>query len=296
LYTIMEGIVVVHPDGRIWAAYIDDEQVKYFTNDKGSLQRPPASIDTWRENFKDKPIVAVSAERKVRPEELAARCGRERLAAELERFNRTLSGAVCESGAVRFSVFQPGVVKGGAPQGRVYFFSEPVACPETAACPSRMKAYLVENDVVELADGVPAREGFVCAAYQGSKGKRTVGWLSESALSQSPLKLPASGKLGSKPADWAGTWKQPSASIDIQAAGPSRIKATGEASSGANTGEFELSYTVSGPMAQKASGSQEEEACEVQLRLFNNALFAESNSHCGGMGVGFQGLYYRAAR
>jgi hypothetical protein len=293
----MEGIVVVQPDGRVWAAYIDDERVKYFTNDKASLQRPPASIDTWRENFKDKPIVPVSAERKVRPEELAARCGRERLAVELERFNQILSGAVCEAGAVRFSAFQPGAVKGGAPGGRVYFFSKPVPCPETAACPSRMKAYLIENDVVELANEVPSQEGFVCAAYQGSKGKRTIGWLHGSALSQEPLTLPAGpAKLGSKPADWVGSWKQPSASIDIQAAGPKRIQAKGEATSGSHTGEFELTYTVSGPMAQNASASQEEAACDVRLRLFNNALFAEDNGQCGGMGVGFRGLYYRAAR
>ena len=38
LYTISEGLVVIHPDGRIWAAYLHDGRVDYFTNDNASIQ------------------------------------------------------------------------------------------------------------------------------------------------------------------------------------------------------------------------------------------------------------------
>jgi hypothetical protein len=299
LYTIMEGVVVVHPDGRLWGASLEDKRVKYFTNSPGSLKQPPGSINTWRERFEEKPLVPTAASRNVKPEELAARCSRERLSAGLELFSRALAGELCEPGLVLFSPFHPAVVKGGATGERVHFFSEPVSCPGAEACPSRQKAYLVENDAVELSSPPSRRNGFICAAYQGGKGKRTVGWLAESALSQTPLELPVgAGKLGRKPTDWVGTWSQSSGSIEIREASPERIKATGETFSGSHTGEFEQEYSVSGPVVgnAQAPGGAEDDTCQVQLRLFNNALLAQDNGACGGAAASFGGLYYRKAQ
>lgn len=56
LYTIMESIVMLNDDGEMWVAYIDDEIVRYFTNSRKYIDKPPKTIETWRQNFRDKVI------------------------------------------------------------------------------------------------------------------------------------------------------------------------------------------------------------------------------------------------
>ncbi|WNG37221.1 hypothetical protein F0U61_28765 [Archangium violaceum] len=293
LFTEMEGIVLIHPGGRLWVAYIAGDEVSYFTNDPGSFQKQPQAIDAWRERFKDKPIVPVSAQRKVRPDELAQKCGQQKLAAEMERFNRLESGTVCQLEGINFSPFHPAVVKGGAPEGRVYFYSEPEPCPSSGECKSRKKAYLVENDAVELSVDDIRKNGFVCARYRGAKGSKTAGWLTEAALSVKPLELPAGrAGTGTKPADWVGTWSRDSESLTIRATSANRIEVVGmpEAQPGmADPEESTMAYTVSGPLLLKAEPVEKggDEPEPVRLRLLNNAIFAECT------GCAFNGLYFR---
>lgn len=56
LYTIMESIVMFNDVGDMWAAYIDDAVVRYFTNVPAHRKVPPKAIDDWRARFSDKPI------------------------------------------------------------------------------------------------------------------------------------------------------------------------------------------------------------------------------------------------
>jgi hypothetical protein len=62
LFTIVEAIVMVGSQGKIWAAVIDDEAVKYFTNDPDYAARLPKTIESWRERFSDKKVLFVSAQ------------------------------------------------------------------------------------------------------------------------------------------------------------------------------------------------------------------------------------------
>ncbi len=57
LYTIMEGIVLRGERGQLWAAYIDDDVVRYFTTEREYQATQPNTIEKWRERFKDKNIV-----------------------------------------------------------------------------------------------------------------------------------------------------------------------------------------------------------------------------------------------
>ncbi len=57
LYTAMESIVMIGSQGELWAAFIDDDEVRYFTNQPNSKTVLPATFDTWRANFIDKNVV-----------------------------------------------------------------------------------------------------------------------------------------------------------------------------------------------------------------------------------------------
>jgi hypothetical protein len=48
-------------EGQLWAAYIDEEVVRYFTTEHAYTQRLPATIESWRERFKEKQVIFSSA-------------------------------------------------------------------------------------------------------------------------------------------------------------------------------------------------------------------------------------------
>ena len=87
-----------------------------------------------------------------------------------------------------------------------------------------------------------------------------------------------------------------SSSVTIRAKGPQGIQVNGEATSGANTGDFESTLTVSGPTVEyveNPGAKEDDRGCVVRMRLLNNALYVNSEGICGGAGVGFSGLHYR---
>jgi len=57
LGTIMESILMKGARGELWAAYIDDEQVRYFTTEPAYKRQLPKTIEQWRSKFKDKEVV-----------------------------------------------------------------------------------------------------------------------------------------------------------------------------------------------------------------------------------------------
>jgi hypothetical protein len=57
LYTIVEGIVMRGEDGQLWAAYIDGDVLRYFTTERSHREKLPATIEQWRDRFKDKRVI-----------------------------------------------------------------------------------------------------------------------------------------------------------------------------------------------------------------------------------------------
>lgn len=57
MYTYYEGIIMSGIYGEMWAAYIDEDVVRYFTTQKDWKNRLPKTIENWRKNFLDKNIV-----------------------------------------------------------------------------------------------------------------------------------------------------------------------------------------------------------------------------------------------
>lgn len=57
LYTEMESIIMLDERGNIWAAYIKNKNVYYFTNSKEWKRKLPKTIDAWRDRFKQKKVL-----------------------------------------------------------------------------------------------------------------------------------------------------------------------------------------------------------------------------------------------
>jgi len=58
LFTSMENIIMIDSSKHIWAAVIEDSnKVLYYTNDKGYANKLPKTIDNWRQNFKEYPVI-----------------------------------------------------------------------------------------------------------------------------------------------------------------------------------------------------------------------------------------------
>ena len=58
-----EAIVMSRPDGRIYAAVIDGDAVKYFSNDPAFRMKLPETIEGWRQGFADLKVVFASSGR-----------------------------------------------------------------------------------------------------------------------------------------------------------------------------------------------------------------------------------------
>ncbi len=57
LYTIMEGIIMQRPNGMIYAAVIDGDSVRYFSNDPQYIKKLPKTIEKWMDLFKEKMVI-----------------------------------------------------------------------------------------------------------------------------------------------------------------------------------------------------------------------------------------------
>ena len=57
LFASMGGIIMYCPNGMFYAAVVDGDAVKYFSNDPLYSKKIPMTIDKWREAFKDKKVI-----------------------------------------------------------------------------------------------------------------------------------------------------------------------------------------------------------------------------------------------
>jgi hypothetical protein len=55
--TFMEYIIMIDSSKHIWAATIDNDTVRYFTNNDLYRDKLPKTIDNWREDFKQYPVI-----------------------------------------------------------------------------------------------------------------------------------------------------------------------------------------------------------------------------------------------
>lgn len=51
LYSEMEGIIMIGPNQKMWAAALIGDRVSYFTNVAADVEKLPASFETWRSRF-----------------------------------------------------------------------------------------------------------------------------------------------------------------------------------------------------------------------------------------------------
>lgn len=174
---------------------------------------------------------------------------------------------------------------------RVHFVDDAkltVGCPsEGPAC--RSSAYLTPGDVVLMG----RIEGtYACAAFVGSRGETTVGWLPRAALLPSPR---------TEPADWAGQWMGEQR-ITISPSRDGAMAVSGEATGGRDhigqvAGEARpqgsvLAFTM-GEDRTLAYEKGDEDDCRIRLWRRGPYLLARDNGGCGGASVSFSGFYRR---
>jgi len=68
LATIMEGIIIRGGSGQLWAAFIDDDVVRYFTTQRKYEGRLPTTIEEWLQRFKGRKVVFDSEVEVIPPE------------------------------------------------------------------------------------------------------------------------------------------------------------------------------------------------------------------------------------
>lgn len=56
-FNVIESIIIINSPNRIWAAAIDNEVVRYFTNVPDYYSRLPKTIEEWRKGFLEKPVI-----------------------------------------------------------------------------------------------------------------------------------------------------------------------------------------------------------------------------------------------
>lgn len=57
MYTLMEGIIIIGESNKIWAAAIDNNVVRYFTNVPAYINTLPETIERWRERFLEYEVI-----------------------------------------------------------------------------------------------------------------------------------------------------------------------------------------------------------------------------------------------
>jgi hypothetical protein len=169
---------------------------------------------------------------------------------------------------------------------KAYFFSRKIACADETNCTARMKAYLVDGDVVFAG---PQDKNFRCAYYGSAKGKLVAGFLAADNL----VPFAEDGDLTQ---DFlVGTWSSDgNPTILITAAGEKEVKAEGEAwwrglGDSYHTGSFSA---VAAPAGKEIAFREGDDpySCKVDLLRRGPYLVAQDNSYCGGMNVRFSGI------
>jgi hypothetical protein len=164
---------------------------------------------------------------------------------------------------------------------KAYFFSRKIACTQGSSCAARMKAYLVDGDVVF---GGPEDKNFRCAYYGTAKGKIVAGFVSADNLA------PFAEDEDLTQDFLVGTWSSDgNPTILITATGEKEVRAEGQAwwrglAGSYHTGEFDAVASPAGKEITFSDGDGEY-SCKVDLLRRGPYLVAKDNGYCGGMSV-----------
>jgi hypothetical protein len=169
---------------------------------------------------------------------------------------------------------------------KVYFFSRKIACTQESSCTARMKAYLVDGDVVF---GGPEDKNFRCVYYGTAKGKIVAGFVSADNLA------PFAEDEDLTQDFLVGTWTYDgNPTIVITAAGEKEVRAEGEAwwrglGDSYHTGSLSA---VAAPAGKEITFREGNDAYSSKVDLLSRGpyLVARDNSYCGGMNVRFSGI------
>jgi hypothetical protein len=173
-------------------------------------------------------------------------------------------------------------------QERVYFFSQKVSCAERGSrCPSRMKAYLVDGDVVF---GGPEDRNFRCVYYGTANATLVAGFVATDNL----MSFAEDQELTQ---DFLlGTWTYDgNAKIVITPVGKDKVRAKGEAGwpgigrYARHVGEFRAVASWAGKEITFREGDGEYD-CRVDLLRRGPYMVAHDNTNCGGLNVRFSSI------
>lgn len=130
---------------------------------------------------------------------------------------------------------------------------------------------------------------WVCVAVPGKRPLDVwFGWLPEQRWQQTDLEKDLKG--------WTGVWQNDHAKINIKLSESQQLSATGHAlwiggaMGTAHFGDFNITGMLENGVLSTPS-SESEFGCHVALRLVGAFIFAADNNKCGGMNVGFDGVY-----
>lgn len=171
---------------------------------------------------------------------------------------------------------------------KVYFFSRKESCAKDGSqCTARVKAYLVDGDVVF---GGPEDKNFRCVYYGTAKGTIVAGFIPADNL------VPFDENEELTQDFLVGTWTNDgNPTIVMTAAGKDKVSAEGEAAwpglggQSRHTGEFSA---VASPVGKEITFREGDDAysCKVDLLRRGPYLVAQDNSYCGGLNVRFSGI------
>jgi hypothetical protein len=172
---------------------------------------------------------------------------------------------------------------------KIHFFTRKESCAERAgsSCPARMKAYLVDGDVVF---GGPEDGNFRCVYYGTAKGTIVAGFIPADNLAPFVENEDLTQDF------LVGTWTHAgNPEIVITAVGENKVSADGEASwpgvgkQARNTGGFSA---VGSPAGKEITFREGDDTYSYRVALLRRGpyLVAKDNSYCGGMNVRFSGI------
>jgi hypothetical protein len=195
----------------------------------------------------------------------------------------------CSTYDARYSEAPLFRISGKSKDERVYFFSKKIFCDGgDSTCPARMKAYLVDGDVVFAG---PEDKNFRCVYYGTRKGAIIPGFISADHLVPYPEDDEVTQDF------LVGTWTyEGNRKIVIAAAGKNKVRASGEAGwpglgeQARHTGSFKaVASVVAGKEITLREGPNQYD-CRVDLLRRGPYLVATDNTYCGGLNVRFSGI------
>lgn len=288
-------VLWVHESGALVLGIRKADALELFTTAKQIADNPPAPIRAWIEEGKSARLSVHWSKPSLEGIQFPPSCTPEKLATDLSKFRAAEDGTSCSIDNIGNLSFTetPYLIVPTTGDGRT-----PIL-PALAAPSSDKNPYLVAGDMVQLATTnfkIRPIDGKVCAYYRSSKGRETVGWISEDSAKMLPedesadvidrsLKaIPAtSWFLTSKyRSNFPGKYKRDQAVIKdtlsvTRKAGMIYAKLKGDPDV-FDTESFGASL-VHPRLARYEETSNGKPALTASLRLFNNGIFVHLENH-----------------